>query len=481
MCVSHSWLVGADAVEAEGGAASPCCGAGGRAQRAEQAAHATPTKHATQANPAKQHAQADPAEQANQALAFAFQAHAGPAGQGDPALPAPGVEAGHGDGAGSEAWLGPPLPADPYAVDFTRGIYLVGILHVVNGLTENLSTALFDYNWFVDLLTHVSRLLATRWSRDRFLETCCDGPRAALRGSFMHFSAGVYKGRWGSVMETLSKLLPLEQEFRACWDLKKLLLRSRMREDGGGGKQINVNLVSEAARSSYFWAYANALDRIGECLSSLAHWAEGCPCHSGLPVPRGPARHHSRQVARPPACPLASRRAPECASGALREIMRRMFDIVNASLAICPSMLPCSEEERARILAEFARARRFIQFGLQVKTVVQFNKRLRSGRLRFRRFGSLPRHDTRERNAKRKPKRASETQPETRERNAKRETQRNALFAATSRVAFLRVIRVCVLNVGGLNVVVSVGVEVAFAFAFAFTRWSGRARISGSR
>eukprot|EP00974_Lingulodinium_polyedra_P013613 1318252-Lingulodinium_polyedra.AAC.1 len=119
--------------------------------------------------------------------------------------------------------------------------------------------------------------------------------------------------------------MPLQHMFRRAWS-KALWNQgaagAQAAEDANrGGRTLNIETVDEAAGSQFFWAYGYVLNKVGHALLGLSHWAEGCPCHSGAPALRQPNDYQRgramQQMCGQSSCPLAGKRAPECAGGAL--------------------------------------------------------------------------------------------------------------------------------------------------------------------
>ena len=99
---------------------------------------------------------------------------------------------------------------------------------------------------------------------------------------------------------------------------------------------VQIDVADEAIRSDTFWAYLFMLSLVGEFLSRVASWAESCPCHDAEPGLRG-ATYHERCKAKLKAlgariCPMSGRRAPECAAGALYDLLIGLFEIGHATL-----------------------------------------------------------------------------------------------------------------------------------------------------
>ena len=128
-------------------------------------------------------------------------------------------------------------------------------------------------------------------------------------------------------------ILPFGDALRAGWSLQNYQLGSghhQDREDDGAQHCIALDTVNEAITSTSFWAYASMIALVGSVLQSISGWSEGCPCHDGDPQLHA-ATYWRRRVARQrllgkKACPMASRRGPECAAGARFSMVEDLFN-----------------------------------------------------------------------------------------------------------------------------------------------------------
>lgn len=146
---------------------------------------------------------------------------------------------------------------------------------------------------------------------------------------------------------------------RGAWSLERF--GGNIRHEAADGRSICWVTVNEAIGSHMFWAYLRMVDIIGEVLQAISAWAELCPCHGESPQLKGPQRHSVSGLRRHiggPACPLASRRAPECAGGALRDILSRLLRVGNSVLILDPAVARCREEDKQVVLSDFGLARR---------------------------------------------------------------------------------------------------------------------------
>ena len=189
-----------------------------------------------------------------------------------------------------------PEPEPDWTLDLTPSVFIAGILHIIHKAIEELENVLCYLSTYVPKLRHVTGLLRRKWSRTRLLSTCfARPPQSTYRWLYSSFFAGVFTGRWGSVMEAVGSILPLEASLKFVWSLQRYQFGSPGEapppEDD---KSTDLNIVDEAIRSCLFWAYTHSLDVIAETLELISVWAEACPCHSPELRLNG-ARRHSKQ------------------------------------------------------------------------------------------------------------------------------------------------------------------------------------------
>ena len=263
---------------------------------------------------------------------------------------------------------------DPYMIDCTGSIYAAGLLHVLHKAVEGLEEVLVFWPIFIDMLRHVCRLLSQKWSRQRFVETCCNTPALRIRARDLEsFSGGVYEGRWGSVVSAIGQLLALEDLLRAVWN-KEAFLRGGNEQARNSSNSLRVDIADSGLTSRMFWAFCRMLDVIGESIEELAKWGEGCYCCSREPRVRGPTRHldrlqaqRDRVHARKNDCPLRTLQAPSMAAGVHFDILRRLLAMCNTLLLLDHVVCSLDPPDRNTLMADFRRARNHVQFVIRVK------------------------------------------------------------------------------------------------------------------
>ena len=117
------------------------------------------------------------------------------------------------------------------------------------------------------------------------MATCfSEFPHRAFWSDYSSFGTRVFDGRWGTVLEAIAWLLPLESSLSEAWSLAKYQLCGDIAGHvKKSGKPVKLDVVDSAIKSPMFWAYARLVDRLGETLGSIAKLSEDCPCHSEVP------------------------------------------------------------------------------------------------------------------------------------------------------------------------------------------------------
>ena len=261
-----------------------------------------------------------------------------------------------------------------YNLNFTESIYIPGPLHIMHNMTEGLSRAMLWWPEFLSRLTNLCRLLGRKWNRQRLFATCfCDPPWNAFVDLYASFNGQVYQGRWGSVLHAVKELLPLEISLRGAWSKAKFCLNGqppREGRDGSAGKSLNVDLVDDACQSQQFWAYMFMVKQLGDTIEHVMNWCEACPCHGHDESLQGKAKHSKKGLfARIGlhSCPMASRRAPECAAGAILEVIRQGLQSMERGLVLHSSFLACDEGARQVVLSDSSHGKRYCMLVANIK------------------------------------------------------------------------------------------------------------------
>ncbi len=81
------------------------------------------------------------------------------------------------------------------------------------------------------------------------METCCVGPLEIHREEFHDFTATVYEGRWGSVVDAVGQLLRVQGPLRAVWNEHAYGSAVAADRDGPDGRSVQIELVTAGVRS----------------------------------------------------------------------------------------------------------------------------------------------------------------------------------------------------------------------------------------
>ena len=266
---------------------------------------------------------------------------------------------------GDEHDLAPPLAnqADLEAtIDFRNSVGVAGLMHIIHNSTVDLGRSMLTFDATVKQLTHVSKFLCRRESKQRLLESCFSGRIGRhLQAEIKSFQAKLNPSRWGSLAHCVVELLQIEASLRYGWNLNRYG-NQRANQNDEGGYGVDLAIVDSALTSPEFWATLRMLRYLAQVIKSCLHWAETCPCHGKLPHKDFPAKVKDVWAH----CPLRGCRAPELAALEFHNLVR---ELNNTSAAELLSNLPrdISPASRATILQEFERGRAHLVFVLNLR------------------------------------------------------------------------------------------------------------------
>lgn len=271
---------------------------------------------------------------------------------------------------------------DPYLVDLTSSLFVPGILHILSNAQQDLMKALESSSWFLSYLRHITRFLSRRWSRERFLETCCGaGALVALRPLFHKFHASVYEDRWGSIAHGVGELLRVGPAFRRAWNEDAYQRGAReapQRHNEDEAKSVKIEIITAAVGDQRFWALLKIVDCVFEVMQVLQIWGESCPCHCPRLELHGPLRHQAsgdnsrrersaRELEHIRCCPMRSLRAPGMATGEHSDMIKQLMHLVSGTLLLDEDVAGLPPQDKALILREFGRARQYLLYALHSK------------------------------------------------------------------------------------------------------------------
>ena len=107
-------------------------------------------------------------------------------------------------------------------LDLSKEVFIPGLMHVTHNITAGLHDILKQWTHFLEMLTHVCRLVRAKWSRIRLLHTCFDKqPWLACRSLLEGFTAQVYHGRWSSATDAVQQVSKVLYVLKGAWNLQK--------------------------------------------------------------------------------------------------------------------------------------------------------------------------------------------------------------------------------------------------------------------
>ena len=152
-------------------------------------------------------------------------------------------------------------------IDLRLALYTCGILRVIHNATKAVGgLGLLYWDTFIIQLTHVSRLLKRKWSKQRLIATCFrDPPASAFAERVRQFDKSVYVGRWASIILAIAALIPLEDALRSAWSLAAFTMGGRVREeDLGRDGACKLDICDEAINSELFWSYLKMVGTVAD-------------------------------------------------------------------------------------------------------------------------------------------------------------------------------------------------------------------------
>ena len=248
-------------------------------------------------------------------------------------------------------------------LDFGNSVGIAGMLHIIHNSTNDLGRSMVTFDATVKQLSHISKLLCRRDSKQRLLETCfSDRVGRHLQSDIKSFRAKLDPSRWGSFAHCVTELLEIEATLRYGWNLNSYGDQRANAPEDDGGHGVDLAIVNSALTSPDFWATLRMMRCLANVINSCLTWVETCPCHHHLERSEFP----KRVVEAWRTCPLGGCKAPELAAGEFRTLLG---DLHNVNAAELLSTLPrdISPESRAAILQEFERGRAHLVFVLNLR------------------------------------------------------------------------------------------------------------------
>ena len=275
---------------------------------------------------------------------------------------------------------------------FSEAIPWPGMMHILHNCAEQVhKKALEHWPTYLEELRAVCKLLTRRWNRERFVEKCLRRTPVG-RAWISSFNEGdfrtVIEWCWGSLLHVLTWLIPLKPCLVMCWDARAFAGACSWQdfhEHGGDDDRtpkpaeersdpIDLDKVTLALGSQYFWAYSSMLLDLQATVDRLGGWAESCPCHDTWLKKKARQKNVSctsehinklfgKMVDNPlhPFCPLHGKRAPELANGAANQVLNTLFS-KSESKFLAAVRASLTSDEMQRVAAEWSRARDHIMY-----------------------------------------------------------------------------------------------------------------------
>ena len=265
---------------------------------------------------------------------------------------------------------------------FPYTLVVIGMLHIVNNLVEEVCRAMPSWKWFVGLLRPLSQFLHSLDAKTRFVETCVLGSEQEQFAWLLDRPyQQLYLGRWGSIVGVLKDILDTEVVLRKSWSKDKYLQGSSSHRDGRSHAGVaadearagaeaeemdrdSIDKADLAMVSSKFWATAHMIYCICCGADTLASWCEGCPCHEeAVNQPTRWMREAKyRQIAGAAAsqhrpCPVKGCRAPGVACGDHLATFDKIYTMEALCIMGSTSSSNLAPEDRDSILKEMNIAR----------------------------------------------------------------------------------------------------------------------------
>ena len=258
---------------------------------------------------------------------------------------------------------------------FPQALLCPGILHVCDNMIKEIDSSLSWWPQWLPGSKSISHLLHSDDLRKRLVGLCVVGTDFEwMREAFSQGCPKPIDWRWNNVVNILPRVLELKCPLQSVWCPQKFSHGSDLRP--ADQDHLNMDTLTTAIRSPKWWFYSDMILKLNMFSKDFASWAEGCHCHGWLstvktsgahrgkmqqPSEEACQLHTAREMLRLQSgvgdgfhfrCPMAGRRAPELATGALQSYFQALADSYLADLLrSCP---PMSGEDMQQVLADFS-------------------------------------------------------------------------------------------------------------------------------
>eukprot|EP00971_Amphidinium_carterae_P349841 6491256-Amphidinium_carterae.1 len=164
--------------------------------------------------------------------------------------------------------------------------------------------------------------------------------------------------RWGTVLNVLSQLVA-SREALEFWNLESF----KAGDTSGPRADVNLELITAALTSPFFWAIANMILVVQLVLDEFERWADSCGCCASEAQ-----RKKKRQGSMFLNCPMSTRRATDMATGTWRTKFDATASVLTTvDLETASFSEPLNQAERTSILQDFTAAMSHIRTQLELK------------------------------------------------------------------------------------------------------------------
>eukprot|EP00971_Amphidinium_carterae_P336056 6472209-Amphidinium_carterae.2 len=200
----------------------------------------------------------------------------------------------------------------PRRMLFGRMVPVAGVQHILHNLTKaHLHTAMLSWGDFFPLLAEIEKLLSKRWMRERFVHHNLSGASSALRKLLLKDFPKLREWRWGIICEVLARVLQVKEAFQTHWNAAAFLSL----ETKAQRMDINVELITKASESDFFWAFAEMCHCVQQVLDGFSKWSEQCQCCTSA------QRSRKRSYSMFSTCPLSGKQAVALASAIVNDFL----------------------------------------------------------------------------------------------------------------------------------------------------------------
>ena len=242
---------------------------------------------------------------------------------------------------------------------FKRGLIVAGLDHVCNNLQSELDSHLISFQQWLPGFRALAHLLSHRHLLKRLIGRCIiGGPfENTLPRMFETAMTSVAHWRWGTIVNALPDILSRFKALSLVWNQAKFQQSSSASPEGPSEQaaaqtddELDCSIITATLKDEHFFVYSQMLLALHQIANFISAWGSGCSCHEfllgssekeGFANALSAARREMglQECFDGPGfdCKMKGRRAPELASGLLKELM-----------------LQKAEEERARVLVESA-------------------------------------------------------------------------------------------------------------------------------